>query len=72
MKRLILLLMVFLALSCVSMQMTPEQKRKQERIEIYKLYLNYDIKHKSLTEEEIAYLDGLKKKYGAFDKVIWQ
>jgi len=72
MKRLIPLLMVCFALSCASMQMTPEQKRRQERIEIYKLYLNYDIKHKSLTEEEIAYLDELKKKYGAFEKVIWQ
>jgi hypothetical protein len=72
MKRWIVVLMACLALSCASMQMTPEQKRRQERIEIYKLYLNYDIKHKSLTEEEIGYLDGLKKRYGAFDKVIWQ
>jgi hypothetical protein len=72
MRRVISLLLVCLALSCASMQMTPEQKKRQERIEIYKLYLNYDIKHKSLTQEEIEYLDQLKKKYGAFDKVIWQ
>jgi hypothetical protein len=54
------------------MRMTPEEKERKERIEIYKLYLNYGIRDKSLTDEEVNKLDALKAKYGAFDWVIWQ
>jgi hypothetical protein len=35
------------------MRMTPEEKKTKERIEIYKLYLNYGIRDKSLTDEEV-------------------
>ena len=72
MKTLIVILMlslVFLSISCAT---TPEQKMKQEKIEMYKLYLNYGIKHKSLTAEEIEYLDKLKAQYGWADILIWQ
>jgi hypothetical protein len=71
-KILILMMAIVLCLSCASMRMTPEEKKTKERIEIYKLYLNYGIRDKSLTDEEVNKLDALKAKYGAFDRVIWQ
>jgi uncharacterized protein YcfL len=71
-KILLLMMAILLCLSCASMRMTPEEKERKERIEIYKLYLNYGIRDKSLTDEEVNKLDALKAKYGAFDWVIWQ
>jgi len=72
MKTLIIILILSLVLLSISCVTTPEQKMKQERIEMYKLYLNYGIKHKSLTAEEIEQLDKLKDKYKSADIVIWQ
>jgi hypothetical protein len=72
MKTLIIILILSLVLLSISCAITPEQKMRQERIEIYKLYLNYGIIHKSLTPEEIEQLDKLKDQYRAFDKVIWE
>jgi len=52
--------------------MTPEEKKKQERMEMYRLYLNTGMRDESLTDEEVKKLDELKAKYRAADVVIWQ
>jgi len=52
--------------------MTPEEKRRQERIEIYRLYLNTGMRDESLTDEEVRKLDELKARYNRYDAVIWQ
>jgi len=54
------------------MKMTPEEKQRKERLEIYRLYLNTGMRDKSLTDEEVKELDALKAKYRAADVVIWQ
>jgi hypothetical protein len=56
---------------CASMRMTPEEKARQERIDMYLNYSNESWKRKSLTDEELKKLDELKKKTNAFDKVYW-
>ena len=69
-KILILMMAIVLCLSCASM--TPEEKKKQERMEMYRLYLNTGMRDESLTDEEVKKLDELKAKYRAADVVIWQ
>jgi len=49
-----------------------EEKRRQERIEIYRLYLNTGMRDESLTDEEVRKLDELKARYNRYDAVIWQ
>ena len=71
-KILILTMTILLCLSCASMKMTPEEKQRKERLEIYRLYLNTGMRDKSLTDEEVKELDALKAKYRAADVVIWQ
>jgi len=73
MRRLLIFIMaVILGISCASMKMTPEEKKRRERVEVYKLYLTHGIRDKSLTDEEIKKLDALKVEYGAFELVIWK
>jgi len=69
-KIFILMMALVLCLSCASM--TPEEKRRQERIEIYRLYLNTGMRDESLTDEEVRKLDELKARYNRYDAVIWQ
>ena len=69
-KILILLMAIVLCLSCASV--TPEEKKRQERIEIYRLYLNTGMRDESLTDEEVKKLDELKARYNRYDAVIWQ
>jgi len=69
-KIFILMMALVLCLSCASM--TPEEKRRQERIEIYRLYLNTGMRDESLTDEEVKKLDELKARYNRYDAVIWQ
>ena len=69
-KIFILMMALVLCLSCASM--TPEEKRRQERIEIYRHYLNTGMRDESLTDEEVKELDELKARYNRYDAVIWQ
>ena len=69
-KILILMMAIVLCLSCASV--TPEEKKRQERIEIYRLYLNTGMRDESLTDEEVKKLDELKARYNRYDAVIWQ
>ena len=69
-KIFILMMALVLCLSCASM--APEEKRRQERIEIYRHYLNTWMRDESLTDEEVKKLDELKAQYNRYDAVIWQ
>jgi thiamine biosynthesis lipoprotein ApbE len=69
-KILILMMAIVFCLSCASM--TPEEKKRQERMEMYRLYLNTGMRDESLTDEEVKKLDELKARYNRYDAVIWQ
>jgi uncharacterized protein YcfL len=69
-KIVILMMAILLCLSCASM--TPEEKQRKERLEIYRLYLNTGMRDDSLTDEEVKKLDELKSRYNRYDGVIWQ
>ncbi len=69
-KILILMTAIVLCLSCASM--TPEEKKRQERMEMYRLYLNTGMRDESLTDNEVKKLDELKARYNRYYAVIWQ
>ena len=73
MKRFFLVscIVLLFCFGCASMRMTPEEKARQERIDMYLDYLNHGWRNKALTDEEVAKLDEIKNKPHAADKVYW-